>query len=260
MCNWTASPSTCSHSYFQTEFSAGSGYYVHFHFINIRPKPLEVDWIRLPDVRSVNMEYPNAQLNEFTVMKSKFNTNYNILGMFGIGGQTIEKFSFRRGDLAAIMYNPGFLPPGFRSFNFRIKPFDKAAIWTQVFTDVANMISYYLAISGIVLVFFTILFSHYNDNMMQISLAQHLHYITGPDHQPMNFSETNLQTVLTCAIYFDAFKRFYPKCLEPHILMIQAGRKKLNLNFMLEDLVDINAHDIGKNPVIKLKLDEELDD
>lgn len=39
--------------------------------------------------------------------------------------------------------------------------------------------------------------------------------------------------------------------------MIQAGKKKLNLNFMLEDLVDINAHDTGKNPLIKLKLEEE---
>lgn len=42
--------------------------------------------------------------------------------------------------------------------------------------------------------------------------------------------------------------------------MIEAGRKKLNLNTMLDDLVEISAHDNGKNPLIRLRVDGEDDE
>jgi hypothetical protein len=34
-------------------------------------------------------------------------------------------------------------------------------------------------------------------------------------------------------IYFHAISFIYPRCLRPQIIMINAGRKKLNLNNML---------------------------
>jgi hypothetical protein len=39
--------------------------------------------------------------------------------------------------------------------------------------------------------------------------------------------------------------------------MIEAGRKKLDLNNMLGDLIQINVNDTGKNPLIRLRIEEE---
>jgi hypothetical protein len=58
-------------------------------------------------------------------------------------------------------------------------------------------------------------------------------------------------------VYLPSIKCIYPKCLHPYIAMIEAGKRKLNLNHMLDDLIQISAHDTGKNPLIKLKVDVE---
>jgi len=81
--------------------------------------------------------------------------------------------------------------------------------------------------------------------------------MSGPDQRPITFSETNIKCIFTCMIYFRLLSCIYPRCLRPQIIMIEAGRKKLNLNNMLEDLIQINAHDTGKNPLIRLRIDED---
>lgn len=142
-------------------------------------------------------------------------------------------------------------------FSYQYVPDTRYNQYQQQFTDLSGMLSNYFAISGVILVLYSLLFSHYSENMMHISLGRHLHYITGSDRRPIDFSEANIKTIVTCAIYFRHFACCYPSCLRPQIAMIEAGRRKLNLNNMLEDLVQINSHDTGKNPLIKLQIDEE---
>jgi hypothetical protein len=180
------------------------------------------------------------------------------LGALGISGNTLIYYNTL--DLTPldplVYYNPS-PTPNQTVFEYSFVPDIRINQYTQQFTDISGILSSYFAFSGVILVLYGILFSHYAENMLHISLGQHLHYIAGPDQKPINFSETNIKTIVTCIIYFHSLSRFYPSCIRPQILMIEAGRKKLDLNNMLGDLIQINVNDTGKNPLIRLRIEEE---
>jgi hypothetical protein len=192
-----------------------------------------------------------------TIRRDEFTTNTKFLGAMGLSGNTLFKYNTVNQDpLYPSVTSNGSPTPSQAIFDYTFTPDIRVNQYAQQFTDLSGMLSAYFAVSGVILVFYSIVFSHYSENMLNISVARHLHYMTGPDQKLINFSETNIMTILTCMLYFQSLGCIYPNCLRPHITMIEAGSKKLNLNNILEDLAHINSNDTGKNPVIRLRIDE----
>lgn len=231
-------------------------------------------------ILNVSRLRPNPDSPGWTASSSSFNIEFSINYAQIIGLSTMRREEFSSADkfqgalglplTTYVRYNPidrypnvpsyGLLTPttsNLSVFYYLYEPDIRINQYQQQFTNLSGMLSNYFAISGVILVFYSIFFSHYSENMLNMSLGQHLHYITGPDKRPINFSETNIKSIITCMIYFRSIACIYPKCLASQIAMIEAGRSKLNLNKMLEDLISINAQDSGKNPIIKLRIEEE---
>jgi|JI6StandDraft_1071083.scaffolds.fasta_scaffold01293_22 hypothetical protein len=217
-------PTVCNGTALDNDYgmSATSTYQILLNVTRYRPSDQVPDWVHTVSQKGMAFSLATAgSWGSSNFRREEFTTNTKVQGALGLPSATLVRYNPVDKIPIELQYGFSFANTANMSvMTYVYIPDVRYNTYIQQFTDLSGMLSQYFAISGIVLVIYAILFTHYAENMMFVAVAQHLHYIIGPDKRPINFSESNIKTIITCILYFRGLGCCFPSCLKPHVTMI----------------------------------------
>jgi hypothetical protein len=168
VCDYTNDP-TCDYNALSTDYSYfNNNVSLQVITYQMRPSNSTMGWNNMSANYTFTFGVDVLTTGDTTIRRDEFNTNTKSLGAIDVPGVTLVKYNVMDQNLASPTLNA---PTNQTLFYYTFTPDIRVNQYTQQFTDLSGMLSYFFSISGVILLIYGFVFSHYTENMLNLSLA-----------------------------------------------------------------------------------------